>query len=152
MFYGSVGQRRRRREHMRRRQLRARKRRTARIDMHSFHAATLYVVLHARAALMVGDVVFCSLPMVACSSFAARRVVCRYLRIMAYEMSPFCDASSDVVALLRARHAVHILHSRDMVRESQRRGEKYFVSEDVHVGTDDMLELGCSTRACSLTL
>lgn len=104
----------------------------------------LYVVLPAQAVSMAGDVVSCSLPVTACSSFAVRRVVCKYIRIMACGMSPFCDATSNVVALLRTRHAVHGVHSRDMTRKDPRRGEKYSVPKVV--GTGGVLELGGETE------
>lgn len=93
---------------------------------------------------MAGDVVSCSLPVAACSSFAVRRVVCRYIRIMACGMSPFCDATSNVVASLRTRHAVRGVHPRDMTRKDLRRGEQYSVSKGVGIG--GVPELGCEMK------
>ena len=144
LFLGSLRKRRRKEEHMRRLQLRPCKRQTAGIDMHPL-MRHLYVVLPAQAVSMAGDVVSCSLPVTACSSFAVRRVVCRYIRIMACGMSPFCDATSNVVALLRTRHAVHGVHSRDTTRKDLlRRGEKYSAPEVVGAGV--VSELGCEMK------
>ena len=97
LLHGSIWRRRRRQEHMRRWQLRARKQRATGIDMHYF-LRHLYAVLRPQAAVMVGDVVSCSLPMVACSSRAVGCGVCRH--IMGCEVSPYCDMSSDVVTRL----------------------------------------------------
>ena len=103
LLHDSVRRRRRRQEHMRRWQLRARKRRNAGIDMHCF-LQYLSAVLRSQAAVMAGNVVSCSLPVVACSFHAVGCGVCRH--IMGCEVPLFCDMSSNVVARLDGEHLV----------------------------------------------
>lgn len=77
------------------------------IDMHSF-LRRLYFVLHAQSVVVAGDVVSCSLPVAACSSFARRHVVCGYAQIVGCGMFPFCHTNSDGLAWLSTRNAAPI--------------------------------------------
>jgi len=80
---------------------------------------------------MAGDVVACSLPVAACSSFAARRVVCRYIRIMAsmfcMQAMQACMVGSNATTSLLASQKESI--SQEIVRKSPRRGDNHLLQK-----------------------